>query len=109
MEKFDRVRNNPRAIYLLIAILALTSAGCAGTPNSTKLETAPLTITLHEIQGQVQVLKPEDGFFTDVVDGQQLRVNDQLLTYNDGHVKLVFSSGTTVRVSPLTTFIVDSL
>jgi len=109
MEKIDRIRNNPRLIYILIAILALTSAGCAGTADSTKPETAPLTVTLHEIQGQVQVLKPEDGLFTDVVDGQQLRVNDQLLTYNDGHVKLVFSSGTTVYVSPLTTFIVESL
>ena len=98
-----------RFSLFLFVFLALTLIGCAGMQNITQSESESLTVTLHDIQGKVQVLRPEDGVFTNVVEGQQLRVDDQLLTYENGQIRLAFSSGTIVRVSPLTTFIVKNL
>lgn len=96
-------------LIVLTFLLFLAACSPAAGDGELAVDSDPLTVTLSEIQGTVQVLKPEDGFFADAHQGQVLEVGDQLLTHADGMARLDFSSGTIVRVSPLTTFVVNSL
>jgi hypothetical protein len=102
------MKTNRVLILVIIAFLALGTSMCS-SPDAGTPETAGQTVTMQEIIGHVQVLRPEDGFLTDAYEGQELRVGDQLLTHTDGEVRVVFSSGTFVQVTPLSTFILTSL
>lgn len=94
---------------LILLVFLFVLAACSSGSGDSAAESGGLTVKLTDIQGTVQVLKPEAGFFADAYLGQVLKVGDQLLTHADSTAKLEFSSGTIVRVTPLTTFVVSRL
>ena len=102
---------NQTKIFMVIAMLALTSIVCVSSSNNGAEQStaAPLTAELSEISGMVQVMKPVDGQFIDAFDGQTLVVNDQVLTHQDGRVRIELSNGTFFRLSPLTTFVLEEM
>jgi LysM repeat protein len=102
---------NQSKIFMVIAVLALTSIVCVSSSNNDAEQStaAPLTAELSEISGTVQVMKPADGQFKDAVDGQTIVVNDQVLTHQEGRVRIELSNGTFFRLSPLTTFVLEEL
>lgn len=100
-------------IFMLVALLTLTSLVCVGsvgegdTTGDSNAET--LSAILTEISGTVQVLKEADGFLKDAFDGQKLEVPDQVVTYTDGRVRINFSNGTMMRLSPQSTFTLEAV
>lgn len=100
-------------IFLLVALLALTSIVCVGSVGEgggpPEADPNPLTAILTELSGTVQVLKPADGFLSDAFDGQTIVVSDQVLTHADGRARINFSNGTMLRISPLSTFTMEAL
>jgi len=57
----------------------------------------------------VQVLKPVDGFFKDAFNGQNIEVNDQVLTHQDSRVRIDLSNGTMFRIGPFSSFILQEM
>ena len=102
---------NQTKVFMVIAMLALTSIVCVSSSNNGAEQStaAPLTAELSEISGMVQVMKPADGQFKDAFDGQTIVVNDQVLTHQDGRVRIELSNGTFFRLSPLTTFVLEEM
>ncbi|MBI3158821.1 MAG: LysM peptidoglycan-binding domain-containing protein [Chloroflexi bacterium] len=98
-------------LRIAAALAALTVAALACAQGSTTAPPAdtPLTAALNELSGTVQTLKPEEGLFKDAINGQQIAVKDQVLTHENGRVRIDISNGTIVRVGPLTTFTLESL
>jgi hypothetical protein len=84
---------NPLA--LLVSLLLLASA-CQPTQPAA----SPLTGTISEISGTVNVKLAEADEFTPVTAGAILKVNDQIQTGEDGHARIDLSSGTMIRVVP---------
>ena len=103
-------KENVFNILVFVALLALTSIVCVSSGNTEgEGGSSVLTALLSEITGQVQVLKPAVGVLEDAVEGQEVGIGDQVLTHKDGRALLKLSDGTTIRLSPLTTFILEEM
>lgn len=86
-------------LIVLLLAFSLTFAGC-----QTNEETPPLSATLSELSGLVEMKQAEEAAFAEVNAGSILNVNGQIQTGDDGRVRLDLSSGTIVRVTPSSVF-----
>lgn len=102
------MKTSPHRIILPVLLLALSLlvAGCAPTAAEPP---AALSAALFEVSGTVQTLKPAEGLFRDASDGDAIAVKDQVLTHDNGRVRIDISNGTIVRVGPLTTFTLEDM
>ncbi len=91
------------AALVVIAFFTLVCAsGTGGDGTSSPLE--PLTALLSELSGKVQVLKQSEGVFQDATANTQIEIEDQVITGDDGRVRVDLSNGTIIRLSPLSSF-----
>lgn len=120
---------NNRRTWLLVIISALVvssvfctslSAGTEASPaTQPAAELAPaeapvsgeaipavsnLSVSITEISGTVQVLRTQDGVFSNAVVGSALTAGDQALAHANSQARMDFSNGTMVRFGPLTLF-----
>ncbi len=93
------------SLILLIAAACSTSGGAA-IPSTAS---APLTATLNDIQGQVNVKQPAEAEFTSAQNGLVLQTGGQLETGEDGRARVELSSGTFFRVGPNSQFTLQDL
>lgn len=99
----NKKRTLEMALFLLV--IALVTVMCAnGGGEEQPQSTAPLTAQLTEISGEVKVLKQLDGIFKDAIANVQIEEQDQVLTGEDGRVRMDLSNGTIIRLSPLSNF-----
>lgn len=103
MKKTERLR-----LTLIMIVLALLTVVCASGGDSSS-EKDPITAIISELSGKVQVLKPAVGEFTQAELATFLEVNDQVLTGDDGRVKIDLSDGTIIRLSPLSNFVLRQI
>lgn len=98
MQKTEKIR-----LIVVLVLLAILTVVCAlGGEEQSVFE--PLTAKLTELSGKVQVLKASEGEFSRASLETEIEVNDQVLTGEDGRVRMDLSDGTIVRLSPLSTF-----
>jgi len=98
MKKPERLR-----LTLIMIVLALLTVVCSiGGDNSS--EENPITAIISQLSGKVEVLKPSVGEFRPAEQNTSLEINDQVLTGDDGRVKIDLSDGTIIRLSPLSNF-----
>ncbi len=90
---------------LLFILFAVITALTACQP---KAEDSPLSATLSEITGLVQIRQAEADAFESVSASATLNVNGQIQTGDDGRVRLDLSSGTIIRVAPSSLFTLTS-
>ena len=89
-------------VFVVIAtILMLT--GCQA-----EAEVSPLSATLSELSGKVEIKQANQDGFTIVNAETALEVNGQVQTGADGRARLDLSSGTIIRVSPSSLFTLTS-
>jgi hypothetical protein len=89
-------------IFLITSLLILTSA-CQPTQTP-----SPLTGTLSELSGRVESKSVQETTFQSAAAGEQIQVNDQVQTGDDGRVRVDLSSGTLIRVAPSSLFTLAS-
>lgn len=90
------------AIAILVCVFLLITA-CQ--PKPTAAPTAsPLTGALSELRGVVNSKQADEADFHAVAAGDILRVNGQVQTGEDGHARLDLSTGTIIRVVPVSLF-----
>jgi LysM repeat protein len=94
-------------LLMAIAILAMATLFCSTNTTEEDVGQENLTALLSEIKGTVQVLKHEEGIFKDASDGQQIVEQDQVLTHEDGRVRLDLSTGTIIRLGPFSNFVLE--
>ncbi|MBW8011355.1 MAG: LysM peptidoglycan-binding domain-containing protein [Chloroflexi bacterium] len=94
-------QKNQNQILIMLSALAITSLFCITSGGNSN---GILTASIDEIQGKVQTLNPEEGLFVDAVNGQEIEVNHQVLTLEDGRARVNLSNGTIIRVGPLSVF-----
>lgn len=97
-----------KRIIFLFALLASTTLFCLSTPAETTDSPNDLTITLGEIAGTVQMLKPAVGLFEDVNAAQLVSEGEQVLTHADGFASLAYSTGAVIRMGPLSLLTVNT-
>ena len=104
----EKKRTYRLTIFLLV--IALVTVMCAVSGGEAPTESvAPLTANLSEISGEVKVLKQLEGVFKDAVADTQIEEQDQVLTGEDGRVRMDLSNGTIIRLSPLSNFTLTSI
>lgn len=99
-------------LTILVLFIVFTTSVCTARPSDltpTPTPKTPLTASLSEITGLVQVLKPVDGFFKDAFNGQNIQVKDQVLTHQDSRVRIDLSNGTMFRIGPFSSFILQEM
>jgi hypothetical protein len=103
MKKPERLR-----LTLILIVLALLTVVCSiGGDNSG--EESPMTAIISQLSGKVEVLKPSVGEFKPAELNTDLEINDQVLTGDDGRVKIDLSDGTIIRLSPLSNFVLKQV
>jgi hypothetical protein len=107
MRTLTRIKLSLAILFILFTTSVCTARPGDLTPSPTV--NPPLTASLSEIMGLVQVLKPVDGFFKDAFNGQNIEVNDQVLTAQDSRVRIDLSNGTMFRIGPFSSFILQEL
>jgi LysM repeat protein len=109
----DTLSKRVKLSILLIILAALTvvcaSSGGGGGQDITSDFDGPLSASIVETSGTVQVLKAVEGVFNDAVLGQELENNDQVLTHEDGRARIDLSTGTIIRLSPLSNFTLETM
>ena len=110
----DTLSKRVKLSILLIVIAAVTvvCAGSGAGGNNTTTTTdnqGPLSATIFEISGTVQVLKAVEGIYNDASVGQELENQDQVLTHEDGRARIDLSTGTIIRLSPLSNFTFETM
>ena len=105
---------------ILLTITALTACQSQPTPQSTPQPTStqqpasqptatlPLTATLKELTGKVSIKQPGATDFSPAALGMELQVGGSVQTGEDGHARLDLSTGTIIRVVPLSSFTLTS-
>lgn len=105
--------SNRLKLSILLMILASLTIVCAGTgsggENTAANYEGPLTASIIETSGTVQVLKAAEGVFKDAAIGQSLEKKDQVLTHEDGRARIDLSTGTIIRLSPLSNFTFETM
>lgn len=96
-------------ILAAFTIVCATSGGGGQDTSSQSDYEGPLTAMITEISGTVQVLKAAEGVYNDAVLAQELENSDQVLTYQDGRARIDLSTGTIIRLSPLSEFTFESM
>ena len=100
MTSIDKIK-----LSLALIVIAMISVVCAsGSGESLIPAAAPLTASIKELSGQVQILKFSEGFFKDASLNSSLEENDQVLTGEDGRVRLDLDTGTIIRIGPFSNF-----
>lgn len=90
-----------RYIYFGLAmIVGFLLSACQAQPED---QIPPLTATIGELQGMVLIKNGDDASLQFASD-QTLRENDQVITGDDGRVRLDLSTGAIVRVAPSSLF-----
>jgi len=69
----------------------------------------PLSAVLSEITGSVQITKGADGSTLEASDGAPIVLNDRVFTNQNSRARVDISSGTLIRMSPLTTFVLTTM
>ena len=94
-----------RISTLLFVFLALVIAlsGC-----QTKEASSPLSASLSELTGLVEMKQAGQDDFAPAAADTVLEVNGQIKTGDNGRVRLDLSSGTIIRVSPSSSFTLTS-
>jgi hypothetical protein len=89
---------------LLISFLLVTCTlpGQEGTQTS-------LTAVLNEVQGNVEMRPDAESEFQVASNGQILQVKGQVITYESARARIDLSSGTIVRLAPLSSFTLESI
>jgi hypothetical protein len=89
-------------------VLALLTVVCAnGGDSGSVLD--PISAIISQLSGKVQVLKASEGEFRPAALKTSLEINDQVLTGEDGRVKIDLSDGTIIRLSPLSNFVLKQI
>lgn len=108
----DTLSKRTKLSILLVILAAFTvvcvTSGGGGQDTGNTFE-GPLSASIVEFSGTVQVLKAVEGIFNDAVAGQALENNDQVLTYEDGRARIDLSTGTIIRLSPLSNFTFETM
>lgn len=94
-----------RKTFVLLTCLALIAAVTGCQPQE---DSAPLSATLSELTGLVQLKQNADGEFAPAAPDSKLDVNGQVQTGDDGRVRLDLSSGTIIRIAPSSIFTLTS-
>lgn len=97
-------------LLIIIAAVTIVCAGSGAGGDSAGAENqGPLSATIFEISGTVQVLKAAEGVYNDAVVGEELANQDQVLTHEDGRARIDLSTGTIIRLSPLSNFTFETM
>jgi LysM repeat protein len=100
-------------LSILLIVIATVTVVCAGSGaggNSAGSDyQGPLSATIFELSGTVQVLKAAEGVYNDASVGQELENQDQVLTHEDGRARIDLSTGTIIRLSPLSNFTFETM
>lgn len=96
------IKKSHIVFILLTGIIAL--AGCQ--PNTEP--PPPLTASLSEVTGLVEMKQAQQASFESAVSGSTLNPNGQVQTGDDGRARLDLSSGTIIRVAPASLFTLTS-
>lgn len=100
-------------LSILLVILAAFTVVCVSTggggQDTASNNQGPLSASIVEISGTVQVLKASEGVFKDAVVEQELEDQDQVLTHEDGRARIDLSTGTIIRLSPLSNFTFETM
>ena len=91
------------SILLVILTLVIALAGC-----QTKEASSPLSASLSELKGLVEMKQAGQDAFVPASPETTLEANGQIQTGDDGRVRLDLSSGTIIRVSPSSFFTLTS-
>ena len=81
------------------------------TPESSEVEPTPppssdptLSATLQEVEGSVETAAETGATFAPAQNGTLLEENGQVRTLDDGYTRIDLSTGTLIRMAPLSTF-----
>lgn len=96
------MKRNSTLLFILLAAFAIL-AGC-----QTEDAVSPLSASLSELSGFVQMKQEGQGAFEQASANSVLNVNGQVQTGDDGRVRLDLSSGTIIRISPSSVFTLTS-
>jgi hypothetical protein len=89
----------------IVLIFALTACG----PNATAMPTSsPQSAVLSEVQGDVSAKQATDKDFVSAADGYVLNEKGQVKTGDNSRAKLTLSSGTIIRILPVSLYTVVS-
>ena len=102
--------SKPKTFFsTVLLIILILLPGCMGK-NVTQLTptSSSLTASLNELQGTVKIKQPDQSNYTIAASGMTLQVAGGVRTAEDGRVRLDLSSGSLIRLAPLTTFILTS-
>ncbi len=103
MKKPERLRLT--IVMVVFAILTVVCANGAGSGDAVN----PISAMIKELSGEVQMLKASEGEFRQAQEATVLEVNDQVLTGEDGRVRIDLDDGTIIRLSPLSNFVLKKL
>ena len=102
MKRTEKIR-----LTAVLAVLAVLTVVCANAGGGSADN--PITASINEFSGRVQVLKASEGEFRAASTGVMLEVNDQVLTGEDGRARIDISDGTIIRLSPLSNFVLTAM
>ncbi len=94
-----------RLLLCLILVFVILLQACQTKPTSPALT---LTAALKELSGKVDIKQPGANNFTMASVGMTLQQNGSIQTGDDGRSRLDLSTGTIIRVSPSSTFMLVS-
>ena len=93
------------------ALPSATSETVTHTPESPTITASPaatldtaLNATLQEIEGSVQAKDLSETAFSSAEDGRTIKEDGQVRTLEDGYTRVDLSSGTLIRMAPLSYF-----
>jgi hypothetical protein len=90
-------------LLFVVAVMLVSLIGC-----QTEEAVSPLSAALSELSGTVELKQAGQADFSLAAVNTTLEVNGQVQTGDDGRVRLDLSSGTIIRVSPSSFFILTS-
>ena len=95
---------NFKSILLLGSSLALAFAACTPKPEPTLTEISPLSASLSELEGLIEMKQAGEQDFVIVENGAILNLNGHIQTGVEGKARLDLSTGALIRISPSSLF-----
>lgn len=92
------------SVFLLLSFLLLVSACQPAQATEPTQPSSPLTGLLSELSGQVNAKQADQADFHAARPGDELAVNGQVQTGDNGRARVDLSSGTIIRVAPSSQF-----
>jgi hypothetical protein len=94
-------------MWSAVTLFTLLIAACQPRAEATPPPLPP-TAALSELEGTVLIRQPGQASFAEAKAGMTLLVKGQVQTAEDGRARLDLSTGTIVRVAPLTIFTLET-